>query len=341
MGQVNAHQTYQAVTLDGSHREDLSDVIYNISPTVTPFLANAQKAKASALKHEWTIDNLAAADTDNAEVEGFDFPTADPTGDDTKSPDRRGNHLQTSSKVLKISRIADIVDKAGRQSAVAYQIAKKGKELKRDLEAIITSNQAGTAMGSATAGRSASLNAWITTNDDFGTGGASPALTSGIPETQRTSGTDRALTQSLILAGVKGAYDQGGDPNMIMVSTTMKQALSTFWFTSASSRIATPYQDHGKTPRGGVQAVGAVDAIVTDFGVLDIVPNRFQRDDDVWILDMEMWAIAYLEGYKIQKMGKAGDNVRHILTVDWTLEARNEAASAVVLDVDETLAVAA
>ena len=106
-------------------------------------------------------------------------------------------------------------------------------------------------------------------------------------------------------------------------------------------RIATQYQDQGPVNRGGVSVIGAVDVYVGDFQVLDIVPNRFQRERDVWILDTEYWDIAYLDGYKTETIAKIGDAERRHILVDWTLVSKNEAASGVVADIDETTAMVA
>ena len=127
---------------------------------------------------------------------------------------------------------------------------------------------------------------------------------------------------------------------MVMVGPTVKQRFSNFMFT-ANARIATQYQDQGKSMRGGVSVVGAVDTYVSDFTVIDIVPNRFQRERDVWVLDTEYWEMTYLDGYKTETIAKIGDAERRHMLVDWLLKSNNEAASGVVADVDETVAMTA
>ena len=66
------YQTYQSI----GNREDLSDVIYDISPTDTPLLNTLARGKATAVYHEWQTDSLAAATTANAAVEGADASDA-------------------------------------------------------------------------------------------------------------------------------------------------------------------------------------------------------------------------------------------------------------------------
>lgn len=332
---------YDLNTEGDNVREDLTDVIYNISPTEVPFQANAGRGSMSNTLHEWQIDELAAVDTANAAIDGADF------GSDASDPAQRiGVYAQISIKYLAVSRRANIVNKAGRKSELAYQIAKKGKELRRDVEAIATANQATLAGNSTTASLTAGLGAWVRTNTNRGTGGTDPALsntTYGEPTTAAGDATAlnlRALSEATLLSILKDCYDAGGNPNMIMVGPQMKQRFSTYMFTS-NARIATQYQDQGANPRGGIQVVGAVDVYVSDFTVLDIVPNRFQRERDVWVLDTEYWELSYLDGYKTETIAKIGDAERRHILVDWGLCSKNEAASGLVADIDETAAMAA
>lgn len=324
---------YDLATDGDNVREQLTDIIYNISPTETPFVSNIGRGSSTNTLKEWLIDSLADVDTNNAAIDGADF------GSDSSDPaERLGNYHQISIKYLAVSRRANIVNKAGRKSELAYQIAKKGKELRRDVEAIATRNQAALVGNSTTASRTGTLGAWIKTNTDRGATGADPALsnsTYGQPTTAATDGTQRALTEDALLGIIKDCYVAGGTPNMIMVGPTMKQQISKYMY-GGSARIATQYQDQGRTPRGGVRVVGAVDVYVSDFSVLDIVPNRFQRERDVWVLDTEFWAITYLDGYKTETIAKIGDAERRHILVDWAVESKNEAASGVVADIDET-----
>lgn len=316
-------------------REDLTDVIYNISPTEVPFQANSGRGNADQTLHEWQIDELDVVDTANAAIDGADF------GADNSDPAQRiGNFAQISIKYIAVSRRANIVNKAGRRSELAYQIAKRGKELRRDVEAISTQNQAALAGNSTTASLTGSLGAWIRTTTDRGAGGTDPALSGGTfgqPTTAAGDGTVRALSEGGILALLRDAYIEGGNPNMMMCGPTVKQRFSNYMFT-ANARIATQRQDQGPVNRGGISVVGAVDVYVSDFTVIDVVPNRFQRERDFWILDSEYWEFCYLDGYKTETISKIGDAERRHILVDWCLASHQEAASAVFADVDETTA---
>jgi hypothetical protein len=329
---------FDLATQGDNVREDFTDVIYNISPTEVPFQANAGRGNADQTLHEWQIDELAAVDTGNAAIDGADFGV-----DSSDEAQRIGNFCQISIKYIAVSRRANIVNKAGRKSELSYQIAKKGKELRRDVEAISTLNQAALQGNSTTASLTGSLGAWLRTNTDRGALGADPALsgtTFGQPTTAATDGTPRALAEIDVLALLRDAYIAGGNPNMFMCGPTVKQLFSNFMFT-ANARIATQRQDQGPVNRGGVSVIGAVDVYVSDFTVIDVVPNRFQRERDFWILDTEYWEIAYLDGYKTEAISKIGDAERRHILVDWCVASNNEAASAVLADVDETTAMIA
>lgn len=329
---------YDLATSGDNVRESLTDVIYNISPTEVPLQSNIGRGSTANTLHEWQIDELAAVNTSNAAIDGADFGS-----DSSDEAQRIGVYMQISIKYLAVSRRANIVNKAGRKSELAYQIAKKGKELRRDVEAMACLNNATVAGNSTTASETAGLGAWLKTNTSRGATGTDPALsntTYGEPTTAAGDGTQRALSEATLLGILKDCYVQGGNPNMIMVGPTVKQRFSNYMFGS-SARIATQYQDQGPSRRGGVSVVGAVDVYVSDFTVLDIVPNRFQRERDVWVLDTEYWEITYLDGYKTETIAKIGDAERRHILVDWGLKSNNEAASGVVADIDETTAMVA
>ena len=305
---TNTFDTYDSV----GEREDLSDVIYNISPTDTPFLSSAAKTQATAVLHEWQTDALASASTSNAVIEGDEA-----TLDAVTATTRLSNSCQIMDKTVVISGTQEAVDKAGRASELAYQIAKKAKELKRDMEAQITTNNA-EVTGSATAAREmGSLGAWVATNDVMGTSGTSGS----VGNTARTDGTQRAFTEDLLKSVIKSVWNEGGDPTMIMVGPFNKQKLS--GFTGNSTRF-----DAG----ADATLYTSVDVYASDFGQLQVVPNRFSRDRDAYVLDMDYWGVAFLRDFSMHELSKTGDSEKRQLLVEATLESRNEAASGLVAD---------
>ena len=294
-------------------REDLSDVIYNISPTDTPFLSSAAKTKSTAVLHEWQTDSLTAAVTNNAVIEGDQV-----TIDAISATTRLSNSCQILDKAICITGTQEAVDKAGRASEIAYQIAKKAKELKRDLEASLTSNNA-EVTGSATAARvTGGLRSWVATNDVMGTSGTS----GGAGNTAAGNGTQRAFTESLLKSVIKSVWNAGGNPTMVMVGPFNKQKLS--GFTGNSTRF-----DAG----ADATLYTSVDVYASDFGQLQVVPNRFSRDREAWVLDMDYWGVAFLRDFTMHELSKTGDSEKRQLLLEATLESRNEAASGCVADI--------
>lgn len=309
------NSTFTAHTAIGI-REDLSDVIYEISPVETPFLTNAPHVGATQQFHEWQTDALAAASTANAVIEGDDISVPNTA----VATARLGNRLQISRKSIVVSGTLDVVNKAGRASEISYQVAKQGRELKRDMEAILTGEHVATAGSFVSARGLAGLEAWIVTNqtqDATNTTGATPAFTN-TPSTALTDGTQTVIDETVFKSVIADCWTAGGDPRMIMCGPTNKNRISGF------SGIATLYKN---VPMGQATIVGGADLYVSDFGEHQIVPNRFSRDRTVLFLDMDFWAVAFLRQIHQIELAKTGDAEKRALLVEYTLEARNEAAS--------------
>jgi len=312
------YQTYQSI----GNREDLTDMIYDISPTETPFMSSIGKTKATGVLHEWQTDSLSDATIANAAVEGADATSA------TLAPTTRvGNRTQISQKTIQIAGTEETIDKAGRKSEKAYQLAKASSELKRDMEKIMLANQAASAGDSSTARTLGSLQAWLNTNY-VGTGTAGSLGT-----TARVSGTDGAFTEDMLKSAVKSAFTNGGNPTVLMVSPTQKQVVSTF-AGIAEQRYAAPANKQ-------TTIVGAADVYLSDFGTLSVVPNRFTTADDeattgegeqAFVLDPEYAATAFLRPFQTNELAKTGDSEKTQLLVEYTLEVKNEAAHAIVSD---------
>ena len=312
------YKTYESV----GNREDLTDVIYNISPTDTPFMSSVGKTKATAVYHEWQTDSLADASVANAVVEGADASSA------TLAPTTRvGNRTQISQKTIQIAGTLESIDKAGRKSEKAYQLSKASSELKRDMEKILLSNQAAVTGDASTARKLGSLQAWLETNYvGAGTAGADGT-------TARVSGTDAAFTETMLKSAVKSAYEQGGNPSVLMVTPTQKQVVSGF-----AGIAEQRYQAPSNAP---TTIVGAADVYLSDFGTLSVVPNRFMSadaDDNgevAFVLDPEYASIAYLRPFATNELAKTGDSEKTQLIVEYTLEVKNEAAHAIIADLAE------
>jgi hypothetical protein len=300
-------------------REDLSDVIYNISPQDTPIMSSIGKTKATAVYHEWQTDALASANTSNALVEGADATAA------TLSPTSRiGNYTQIVGKTVQVSGTLEAVDKAGRKSEKAYQLAKASAELKRDIEAIITANQGQSAGNSSTARVMGSLLSYIKTNTNKGSGTTAGADPTTIGVSTRTDGTTRTFQESMLKDVVAKVFTSGGTPSVLMVSPALKQVVSNF--------TGLAQHRYNSNTGGDVTILAGADLYQSDFGVLQIVPNRFMRTRDALVLDPEYAALAYLRPFQTVELAKTGDSEKTQILAELTLEVKNEAAHGGVFD---------
>jgi hypothetical protein len=312
--------TFTAHTAIGQ-REDLIDVIYDISPTETPIMSTLARTKATAVFHEWQTDSLAAATAANAAVEGADGVSA------TISPTvRLGNYTQIVQKVVQTSGTLEAVNKAGRRSERAYQLARASSELKRDMETIITANQGRDAGSSTSARKLGAILSWLKTNTSKGTSGTDPTT---IGVSTRSDGATRTFTEQLLKDEVAAAFDSGGNPSMLVVGSGLKQKVSSF-----AGIAAQRYMAPGDQP---TTIIGAADVYMSDFGTLSVVPDRFMRTRDALLLDPEYAALSYLRPFQTNDLAKTGDSEKTQLLCEFTLEMRNEAAHAIVADLNPAL----
>tara|TARA_R110002096_G_scaffold433389_1_gene652043 strand:- start:856 stop:1806 length:951 start_codon:yes stop_codon:yes gene_type:complete len=305
--------TYSAVGL----REDLENVIYDISPTDTPFMSMGGRESAVAVNHEWQTDALAAA-ADNFAEEGATLTAAEPT-----ATTRLGNICQISTKTTLVSGTLDAVSKAGRKEELAYQMSKRAKELKRDMErSYVGVNVAKTPMAADTTVRKlGSLTSWVATNVSAGSGGSGAGNGAA-----RTDGTARAFTETLLKAVILTSFNNGADIKYLMMAPSQKQTFSSFVGVGGGSGVSN-FNDV-KDQR----IIGGMDVYVSDFGEMAVVPNRFQRSRDVWLLDPEYYAIAYLRPFFQREVASTSDGEQRAIIAEHTLVVKNEKALGAVYD---------
>jgi len=298
-------------------REDLSDVIYDISPTDTPIMSSIGKSKATNTLHEWQTDSLAAATTNNALIEGDDATAA------SLSPTvRLTNFTQIVGKTVQISGTLEAVDKAGRKSEKAYQLAKASSEIKRDIEQILTANQAKT-NGTATSGarRMGALLSWITSNVSKGSAGTNPT---GDGSDVRSDTTTRTFLESMLQSVAQQIFSNGGTPKLLVVPPGLKATTSGFTGVAAQRYVT------GAEPTTIVAAAGAY---LSDFGLISIVADRFMRTTDALVLDPEYAALAYLRPFQTNDLARTGDSEKTQILAELTLEMRNEKAHGGIFDI--------
>ena len=325
---ANSFLTYDAKGI----REDLSDLIADISPTQTPFQSNIGTREAENTYFEWQTDSLATASATPV-VEGQDlssFTAVTPTV-------RLGNYAQINMVDFIISGTEQTVRKAGRQSEVGYQAAKAAKELKRNIEVACLLNGVGAVAGAtATARVTAGFPGWLKTNETS-TNVTKPSYTGSTPtgaaQVWKAFGTPTAFTEAMLKTTMQECFSSGGEPRMLMVSPFNKSAVSAF-----SGIASSRYNVDGAEPS---VIIGAADIYVSDFGNLSVVPNRFfttvvdagagsLMNDWAFLIDTDEVAMATLRPYRIEALAKSGDADKRMALSEWGLQVNNEAAHGVV-----------
>jgi hypothetical protein len=320
MASVSKVTTYDGVN---SIREDLSNVIYDISPTDTPFMSNIGRDTCENTYFEWQTDVLASADTTNAVIEGADAGNAEFT-----ATVRVANYTQISRKVISVSNTDNKVNNAGMTSQMAYQKAKAAKELKRDMEAILTSNQAGVAGNNSTARKTAGLPTWLITNSQANgatVSSMSGASGNGYPSTAWTAlstSTDVALTETMLKTAIQQVWTQGGDPKVFMVNAYNK--------TVASAFAGLAQQRMNYTSAQPMKIIATADIYLGDFGEVSIVPNRFSPGNFAFVLDPEYASVSYLRPFQTFDLAVTGDSTKAEMVVEYGLRIKSEKAHAVI-----------
>ncbi len=316
---ANTFLRYDAAGL----RESLADIIYDVSPEETPFLSAAGRGSAKQTLEEWQTDVLAAA-VGNAQLEGDDVTSFTAI----VASVRVGNFTQISRKVFLISDTEEVLDKAGRRSEMAYQIPRRGLELRRDIERAVFLNNIGVAGNSTTARESAGLGSTVKSHDDLGAGGTSPTWTSGVPNDARNDGTQRAFTETILKNVVSLMWTGGANLRSLFVGPFNKQAVSNF------SGVVTRNFDMSNVDPSPTAVIAAIDVYVSDFGTLKIIPSRHQRERDGWFLDFEFLEVLFLRSFRTVKLAKTGDAEKRMLIAEWTLQVKNEAALGLAADLN-------
>jgi hypothetical protein len=307
-------QTYQSI----GTREDLSNVIYNISPSDTPFMSMVGRGKATNTLHEWQTDVLDSVGA-NAQVEGneYTFAAQTPTV-------RQNNQTQISAKTVIVAGTQQVTSKAGRDSEMAYQLAKESKALKRDMESALTGKVARAAGNATTARTLGGYETWTSSN--VSRGGGSPAGSgAGSGAAPVDAATKRDLTEALLKTVVQSCYTNGGEPTILMVGPVNKGKVSAFTGRASARQMISE-----------TKIQGAADLYSSDFGDFKVIPSRFCREQTGYVIDPEFWKVVYLRDFKQEEVAKTGDAIKRALLVEYTLQASNQASSGVIADINIT-----
>jgi hypothetical protein len=299
----------------------LVEIITNIAPADTPAYTRFGDTKATQTMHEWTKDTLQDPG-ENARLEGAettDFAGSQVTG--------ASNRTQILQKAVQVSGTSQAVKQAGLAHQYNYQLALRMKEIKKDAEYALLANQVESAVSVTVARRMRGLAAWIITNYFGGSGGA--AATPGVAGSSAVAGARRALTHEMIADAMQAAYEQGGNPTVLMAAPSVRRKVTNVLKT-------VNVQNEDVTDR---RATDTIRVYESDFGTLSIVSNRVQAKvpyaaDALFLLDVQYWKKAFLRSFFEEKLANTGDNMKGHIIGEFTLEARAEESSAMIADID-------
>jgi hypothetical protein len=284
-------------------KEDISDVISNISPTATPFQSVIGTEKIHNTLFQWQEDSLAAVNTSNALVQGADATETAPV-----ATVMRQNYTQILGKTLKVAETTDAVSRYGRAKETAYQLGKYAKEVKRDLEAILTSSQAAAVGSTSVAANLAAYSAQTATGNLVKTGGSTTAM-----------------SEANLITALQTLYTNGAEPTLVTIPPGEANNVATY--AAASGRYRTI--DTGSAAARQT-IVNAVNLYVSPFGEVKISLNRFQPATDHLVFDPKMWKLAVLRPWTRETLAKTGDAVKMMIIGEFSLKHLNQAASGVV-----------
>jgi hypothetical protein len=309
-----SHSTYDAI----GNREDLSDFIYDISPTKTPVLTMIGKGRATGTKHEWQKNVLTAASGANFVIEGDDATTN--TAEITV---RVNNYCAISDQVARVTGTQEAVDSAGRQSEMGFQMEGKMKVLKTDLETILLQNNAAVAGTDTAARESAGLQAFVKTCTDIASDATASA---GDGTDEHTDGTARAVTESMVEGVLATAWTNGGEPSYGIMGAFQKRKFANFSGNSTRNIDAS-----------SKKLINSVDVYIDPLGSeVQIVPDHFAPVDVMYFIDPDQLKFATLRDFSTTDLAKTGDSERKQILVEGCLEVGNEAAHAGVYDLSSS-----
>ena len=310
---TNTFSSYDSVGI----REDLSDVIYKITPDDTPFYSKCSKGKAKNTLSEWQTDTLRASGT-NAHIEGDNTTAA------ARSPTTRlGNYTQIFKDAVVVPDTDEGLDKAGRAREMGEQMLKVAAEQKLDIEKALFANNARVAGNNTTARELAGVGAWLKTNVNFQSGNSGANPTGDGTDARTDDGTPTAFSQTKFDSVMQSIWEEGGKPDSVYLSAfQMNKALS---FTGNNNQ-------RSQVQAGAERVIKSLAVYVTPWGTVEFVPSRENRSRDVFIMQDNMWEVAVLRPTKNVELAKTGDATTRQVVTELTLCAKNEAANGAIYD---------
>lgn len=311
---VGATSAYDEPISTGGNREDLSDLLFDVSPTETPFVTAIKKGKkATAIKHDWLTDVLESA-ADNAHIEGDDATPAA-----AASRTRLDNYCQIFKKHAVVTGTQEAVLKGGGiKSEMSYQIARRLKAMKRDLERSMVGVANIKVAGDDTTPRElGSLQTYMTSDNYFG--GATFTAPTGNSVDAGTAGTLRDIDETILKAALQSLWtNSGGNENILGVCGAHVRGVWSTFTASVTRHVTTDDR----------KLVASIDVYDGDFHTVSITPDRFSLAGSIFLVDPEYAAVSELRPVGTSDLAKNGDSMRKEIVMECTLEVCNPLAHA-------------
>jgi hypothetical protein len=295
-------QTYETVGI----KEDISDIISNITPTKTPFQTSIGNEKVTQSVFQWQEDTLRAVNSGGT-LEGADatYITVTPTV-------MRTNTTQIFMEAVQVSGTLEATSTYGRARESAYQLAKSSAQLKRDVENALVGTAAAKVAGSDAAARVlAGVQQQIAAANNV-----------------YTTGSTTAMTEAMLLTALQNCYTAGADPSVVQVTPANSLILAAY--AAASGRYRTL-----NTGDAGSQTtlINVVNLYVSPFGQIKVQLNRFLKASEAaFIYDPSMWSKITLRPWTRETLAKSGDSLKQMIVGEFSLKHKNQAASALVIE---------
>ena len=294
------YQTFQEVGL----KENISDIITNLSPTKTPFQTNIGTEKVHQPLYQWQEDSLRAVAV-NAQVEGADpsYITVTPTV-------LRNNVTQIMTEAVVVADTVQATTSYGRAKEMAYQLKKSSLQVKRDLENALVGTAQTLVSGSSSVARQFA--------------GAQQMVAAG---NISYAGAATNLSEALLLTNLQACFTAGAEPTRVMVTPATSVIVA--GFAAAAGRYRTvPGEKVGES--SGI--VNVVNFYVSPFGEVKIEINRFIKVKNTLVYDPKMWAKAMLRPWTREALAKTGDATKQMIVSEQGLKHKNYAASGFIID---------
>lgn len=299
--------TYEVVGI----KETIADIISNIAPTDTPFQTMVKTEKTKNINYQWIEDDLASAAA-NAQSEGFTAVSLT-----AATPTTRSNTTQILSKTAEVSGSVDALDSYGRADEMAYQLGKRSKELKRDLEYHLVGLVQAKVTGDDTV-------------DGAGTARKFANVPSMIGASTTQAGGTAALTEDMVLQLNQKLFTVGGEASIFSIKPADALIVANFAYKATTYGANTAAVPNRQREVEGNRIINAIEFYKSPFGEQKFILNRFQSTAHAFAYDPDSWRLMVYRPWFRETLAKTGDKTSVMIAGEYGLKHKNFALSGMI-----------